>query len=112
MKHEWIVTRCKLTHFGIKPPDAQPSSLPVICLFLLKCVVSFERVASLATLSCFITAYLFSKFQHLCFVSDIADAASDMQDLLVPDTGAQYDRLIEINLDEVCPLSNFRKRSK
>jgi len=33
--------------------------------------------------------------------SDIADAASDNQDLLVPDVGAHYDRLIQINLNEV-----------
>lgn len=37
---------------------------------------------------------------------DIADAASGIQDLLVPDMGAQYDRLIEINLNDLKPAIN------
>ena len=32
---------------------------------------------------------------------DIADAASGIENLLVPDANAEYDRLIEINLDTV-----------
>uniref|UniRef100_F6PL99 Aconitase/3-isopropylmalate dehydratase large subunit alpha/beta/alpha domain-containing protein n=1 Tax=Ciona intestinalis TaxID=7719 RepID=F6PL99_CIOIN len=32
---------------------------------------------------------------------DVADAATSMQEHLVPDEGAHYDRLIKINLDEV-----------
>lgn len=37
---------------------------------------------------------------------DIASLAERHQDLLVPDEGAQYDRLVEINLDELEPLVN------
>ena len=39
--------------------------------------------------------------------SDIASLAERHQDLLVPDEGAQYDRLVEINLDEVCDVATL-----
>ncbi len=41
---------------------------------------------------------------HHCLsllVPDIAALAEQYSDLLVPDEGAPYDRLVEINLDEV-----------
>nr|XP_009858068.1 aconitate hydratase, mitochondrial-like [Ciona intestinalis] len=37
---------------------------------------------------------------------DVADAATSMQEHLVPDEGAHYDRLIKINLDELKPALN------
>ena len=38
-----------------------------------------------------------------CFFADIAAVADQYADLLVPDEGCEYDELIELNLDEVCP---------
>lgn len=39
------------------------------------------------------------------FVSpEIAALADEYSDLLVPDEGCEYDQLIELNLDEVCPF--------
>lgn len=39
------------------------------------------------------------------FISpEIAALADEHSDLLVPDEGCEYDQLIEINLDEVCPF--------
>ncbi len=37
---------------------------------------------------------------------DIAELAEKNQQLLVPDEGAQYDQLIEIDLDKLEPLVN------
>lgn len=37
----------------------------------------------------------------------IADLADKNSSILVPDEGAEYDQLVEINLDEVCLLSSL-----
>lgn len=40
-------------------------------------------------------------FQLMCTLADIAELAEKNRQLLVPDEGAQYDQLIEIDLDKV-----------
>ena len=37
---------------------------------------------------------------------EIAALADRYSDLLVPDKGCEYDQVIELNLDEVCPFEN------
>ena len=41
------------------------------------------------------------------FVADIASLAEKYPDLLVPDEGAEYDKLVEINLTEVHQLDRL-----
>lgn len=38
------------------------------------------------------------------FFSEIAALSDHYSDLLVPDKGCEYDQVIELNLDEVCPF--------
>lgn len=35
------------------------------------------------------------------FISDIAELADEYKDLLTPDAGCEYDKIVEINLNEV-----------
>jgi len=44
-------------------------------------------------------------YYHLLprFSSEIAELADEYKHLLVPDEGCEYDQVIELNLDEVCP---------
>lgn len=39
--------------------------------------------------------------------SEIAALSDEYSDLLVPDEGCEYDQVVEINLDEVCPVWYF-----
>lgn len=39
---------------------------------------------------------------YVCIVAEVAEAADDVRnELLTPDSGCEYDQLIEINLDQV-----------
>ena len=48
-----------------------------------------------------LSSHLFPNYSPLPGHTDIAALAEKHSDILVPDEGAQYDRLVEINLDEV-----------
>lgn len=48
-----------------------------------------------------LSSHLFPNYSSPSGHTDIAALAEKHSDILVPDEGAQYDRLVEINLDEV-----------
>ena len=55
----------------------------------------------------YLSSYLLWLYLSLATVA-IADLADKNSSLLVPDEGAEYDQLVEINLDEVCMLVSAR----
>ena len=78
--------------------------MPVCCIaiYVLQChvYIMYRQVTYLST-------DLLWLYLSLATVA-IADLADKNSSLLVPDEGAEYDQLVEINLDEVCMLVSAR----